>query len=438
MGKTATKKIRTYFKGKKTILEVIKNNKVWIAFIVILIVGLYLRFFRIEEVVRFGWDQGRDAWIVREIILGKYTLIGPRTGIGHFHLGPLYFYLLVPFYLASNLDPMASNYLNFLLNIVNFVIIFVVTKKIFNSYAALFVILIYATNSYLIGINQSPWNVTLMPGIAVLIFYSIIKVHQGHYKWTFLLATLSGLYFHIHFTAIFIPFIILASLIFVKDKIKMLKYAVASLPLFLIWFVPNLIHELQNHNAQYFRIRDFLKDYYIGFHFRFLLHRLQDALIQFATILNFPSHPLVRFAVPTLFAVVWLNEKDKKKKLLGYLISLWFIIPLIGFTLYGGPLSEYYFLYNAPMVLFIIAYLLEKVIQLRFKPIIMILALYWISYIFYNTKDLWVKPEFGGLAAQKASVRQAIERGEHIHYTEGDIRSYLYVIWTDDNKEVNR
>lgn len=154
-------------------LNLLISTKPWIFFIPILIIGLYLRFYHIEEVLSFGWDQGRDAWAVRDIIRGEYTLIGPRTGIGHFHLGPVYYYLLAPFFFVTNLDPMASNYFNILANIINFIILFVITKKIFNNNATLFVTLIYATSQYLMG-SRVPWNVTLMPGIATLIFFSII------------------------------------------------------------------------------------------------------------------------------------------------------------------------------------------------------------------------------------------------------------------------
>ena len=77
----------------------------------IVLIGMYLRFYKIEYIQSFGWDQGRDAWLVRDIINGKIVLNGPRTGIGHFHLGPLWYYLLVPFYLLTNLDPVGAIYL---------------------------------------------------------------------------------------------------------------------------------------------------------------------------------------------------------------------------------------------------------------------------------------------------------------------------------------
>ncbi len=269
-------------------LNTLVIEKPWVFFVIILIIGLYLRFNHIGEVIAFNWDQGRDAWEIRNIIQGKLTLIGPKTGIGEFHLGPIYYYLLVPFYYAANLDPMASNYFNILANIVNFIIIFAVTKKIFNNYAALFVTLLYATSTYLTVINRIPWNVTLMPGVAALIFFSIINVYREKYRWVFAAWILSGFYFNLHFTAIFLPLIVGTSFIFVKKKKLVIKYSLLSLPLYFIWFIPNILYELQNSNTDYYRMRDFLQNYYIGFHLRFMLHRLPDSLLEFGAIINYP------------------------------------------------------------------------------------------------------------------------------------------------------
>ncbi len=412
------------------------DRNVWIIFIVILVAGLWLRFYRIEEFLNFGWDQARDAWITRDILMGKYTLIGPRTGIGHFHLGPLYFYLLAPFYYLSNYDPAASNYLNIILNIINFVILFIVTKKIFNNFAALFVTLIYATNSYLIGINQVPWNVTLMPGVAALIFYSIVKIYENKFKWFFVLSPLCGLYFHIHFTAIFLPVIILLSFIFLKNKILAIKYALLSLPFYLIWFIPNILYELQNRYANVFRMEDFLNNYFLGFHLRFLLHRIPEVLVQFSTILNYPKFSSTRIVVPLVFILLNIFfERDNKYKLLGYLLLLWFFVPLIGFTLYGGPISEYYLLYDVPIVLFMIVYLHMKLLQTRIKyALIPLMMVFWLLYIYQNTLSFSNRNYNNGLDSQKSAAKKTIREGGVIKYNEGDIQSYLYVIWKNENK----
>lgn len=410
--------------------DIFFNKYVWIIFLLILAVGLYLRFYNIESIFTFGWDQGRDAWIVKEITEGKFTLIGPRTGVGHMHLGPIYYYLLVPFFYLTNFDPMASNYFNILINVVNYVIIFYVTKKLFNNYLGIFVIAIYTCSNYLIVVNQVPWNVTAMPGISALIFYSLYRSVQGHCKWIFVAWTLSGLFFHLHFTAIFLPVINLLSLLVAKDKRKVIKYSILSIPLYLIWFLPNIIYEIQT-NSDSGMIKNFFNDYYIGFHLRFMLHRLPDALIQFSAILYLKFFKNIIVVFPLLFALFIFFEKERKIKKFGYLISLWFLVPLFGFTIYGGPLSDYYFLFSVPMVLFVLAYLHQKLFQFRYKRIFLIFILiFWSYYLFENTKQYWIKPVKGGLKEQKEEVKEKIKLGNRLEYVEGDIKSYLYRIYT--------
>ena len=416
------------------------STKPLIFFILILLIGLYLRFYLIEETLYFGYDQGRDAWIVKDIIDGKLSLIGPRTGVGNFHLGPIYYYLLAPFYKITDLDPMAANYFSIAVNIFNFSVLFYVTKKIFNNYAALFVVMIYATSEYLMG-SRIPWNVSLMPSISTLIFYSIIKVYEGSYRWILAMWALSGFYFNINFTAIFFPPIIIASLVFVKDKKKALKYSLVGIPLYLVWFVPNIIYEFQNSGVQYLKIKEFLNNYYIGFHLRFMIYRFSNAFIQFETIANFPRIIFLKFIIPfTFFIIAFILSRNKKDKILAYLISLWFIIPLLGFTLYGGPISDYYFLFQVPIVLFIFWYLIEKLLKLKHN-IIFVLVIFILSfYIYYNTNGLWVKKPTGlSLKQQKEEVKNLILKGEKLDnksdpYFRDKIEPYLYTIWVENGK----
>ena len=392
--------------------------------------GMYLRFYRIDTSLSFGWDQARDAWVVRDILQGKLTFIGPRTGIGHFHLGPLYYYLLAPFYFVTHLDPMASNYFNIAANLFNFVAIISVSALLYRKSTVLLITFIYAVNAYLVQLNRVPWNVSMVPGVSVLIFYSLYRVYKGDHKWLLIAAALSGFFFHLHLSAIFFPFIIALSLIFIPHKKKLLKWILMSVPLYGIWFVPNILSEFTAKTGDYFRLKDFMGWYVMKLHLRFLFHRIPDSVIQFAAILHFPDFKIIRYVLPVIFIVLQVFfEKSSERRFLGYLTALWFVIPLIGFTFYSGPLSDYYFLLNAPLVLFVIAYIHEALLSLRYKKVIIILlAIFWAYYGYVNIQKNWSKPAQGGLKQQKIDVIAVKAKGEKIGYNEGDIRSYLYQI----------
>lgn len=415
----------------------IKKHKFILLFLLIVLVGMYLRFYRIESVQSFGWDQGRDAWKTRDIIKGQIVLNGPRTGVGHFHLGSVWYYMLVPFYLLTNLDPVGAIYLNIIVNLFNFAAIFFVSKKIYGEKAALFVSFIYATNKYLIEINRTTWNVSPIPGIAALIFYSIYKiVFESKYKWIFVLSFLTGFFFHLHFSVVFLPLIILLSLIFAKDKKKIFIYGLISLPLLIIWLIPSVIYDIQSKNTNTNLFNSFLKDYFIdGFHLRFFLYRIHDAFIQFQTILSLPrTYNLLKFIIPGIYFLTLIFEKVKKQKILGYLILLWFTVPAFGYSFYGGTTSEYYMLMNSLLVIYIVYYLQSKLLKLKFKPMIYILIVFWSIFTYYQTKDLWIKNQNNGLVRQKEEVRENIRLNNKISFNEGDIKAYLWQIWVEDKK----
>lgn len=419
------------------LLYFINKYKFALIFLLIVLVGMYLRFYKIEYTQSFGWDQARDAWLVRDIIHGKIILNGPRTGIGHFHLGPLWYYLLVPFYLLTNLDPSGAIYLNILVNLLNFIAIFYVSKKIYGNKAALFISFIYATNNYLIQINRTAWNVSPIPGVAALIFYGIYKVvYEKKYKWILIISCLTGLFLHLHFTVVFLPLIIILSLILVKNKKKAFIWGAASLPLLFVWFIPNILYDIQSKNNNSSLFVNFLKDYFInGFHFKFFLFRLNDAFIQFQTILSLPkAYSLLKFVVPAIYFVALLFEKEKKQKILGYLILLWFIVPAFGYSFYGGTTSEYYMLMNSVLVIYILVYLQQKLLKIKFKPIIYLLIIFWCYFTYFQTKDLWIKNNDGGLVKQKEYVRKRILENNKIEFNEGAIDAYLWQIWVEDKK----
>jgi len=421
--------------GINKLLNFIKKYRYTLIFLFILLIGMYLRFYKIEYIQGFGWDQGRDAWLVRDIINGKIVLNGPRTGIGHFHLGPLWYYLLVPFYLLTNLDPVGAIYLNVIANIFNFIAIFYVSKKIYGNKAALFITFLYATNNYLIQINRTAWNVSPVPGVAALIFYGIFKViYEEKYKWIPIIACLTGLFLHLHFSVVFLPLIIILSFVLVKDKKKAFVWGIASLPLFFVWFIPNVLYDIQSKNNNINLFSNFLKDYLIGgFHFRFFLYRLHDAFIQFQMILSLPkTYNFLKFIIPGIFLVTLIFEKARKQKILGYLIFLWFIVPAFGYSFYGGTTSEYYMLMNSLLVIYVIYYLQTKLLKLKFKPMIYLLIIFWSIFTYSQTRNLWNGTN--GLVKQKEEVRERIRQNNKIPFDEGDIKAYLWHIWVEDKK----
>jgi len=72
----------------------------------ILAIALLIRVYRIGELLGFYFDQGRDALVIWDFWKnGKLFLIGPTTGIEGVFRGPWYYWLIAPFYILGDGNP---------------------------------------------------------------------------------------------------------------------------------------------------------------------------------------------------------------------------------------------------------------------------------------------------------------------------------------------
>ena len=165
------------------------------------------------------------------------------------YIGPFYYYLISIIYFLTNLNPIASGIIAGLTSIFTFWVLYYITKKIFNTKVAIFAVFINTVLYLGISFDKVQWPVAFVPSFSLIIFYLLYKVLMGDVKKIIPLAIVAGLAFSVHFTAIFFPLIIILSLpLFPRTK-QSLKYILISLPLFLVWLIPNFIYQIQQSSA---------------------------------------------------------------------------------------------------------------------------------------------------------------------------------------------
>src|SRR3989338_7032675 len=93
------------------ISDFVSKNKTEVIFLIgILLLGAFLRLYKIDQYMTFLGDEGRDAIIVRRLLVNfDPILIGPGTSIGNMYLGPIYYYLIAPFLLLANFSPVGPS-----------------------------------------------------------------------------------------------------------------------------------------------------------------------------------------------------------------------------------------------------------------------------------------------------------------------------------------
>src|SRR3989338_740654 len=86
--------------------EIKSHPLAYIILMIILFSAFFIRIYRLNDLLGFYYDQGRDALVIWKLWHeGKPFLIGPVTGLSGIFLGPFYYYLIAPLYLIGKGDP---------------------------------------------------------------------------------------------------------------------------------------------------------------------------------------------------------------------------------------------------------------------------------------------------------------------------------------------
>ncbi len=142
--------------------------------------------------VRGPWDadQGHDMIVLDALIhRGEVPLLGPRTSVGTFHHGAVYYYLLAPAAAVSNADPVAVTAEIALFGIAAVGAVWWLARMVGGPLAAAAAALLAAVSPA--GIDESTfiWNPNLIPFAAALAYAAALHAWQsGRARWWLLSA----------------------------------------------------------------------------------------------------------------------------------------------------------------------------------------------------------------------------------------------------------
>ena len=399
-----------------------------ILLLIVFFTAFFLRAYDMDGKYPFGWDQVDNAWAAKNILINhQFPLVGMvAKGNAGFFIGPTYYYLVAFFYWLTNLNPAASHDIALLASVFTFFVIFFVVKKIFSFKIALLACLINSISAAGFYFDTVQWPVSFLPGVSLLIFYFLYKLLKGEERYVIFLALITGLAFHLHFTAVFFPLIIILCIPFFPRSKKMLLYLFASVPLFLIWFIPNLISQMQN-SSQLSNLTNYLNTYYHGVHLTRFLQLTGDGLVQFDPFLSFAAIKPFKIFILPLFLLIFFKEKFSKDRIiLSYMILIFFLVPWFVFSTYKGEISDYYFSINRFIALLTISYLLVRILSVKnwvVKFIVLGLLAY---YSYFNLNIILHYNDGGGLKNRFGKVNSYIRSNRRIEFQEGAPDSYIY------------
>ncbi len=424
--------------------------------VVILLFAAYLRLYKIGNYLTFLGDEGRDVLVVKRMIVDhKFTLLGPTASVGGFFLGPIYYYFMLPFLWAWQLDPVGPAVMVGLFGIATVYLVYRVGRSFFGEIAGLVAASLYAVSPLVIAYSRSSWNPNVVPFFAVLLVYVLWKMTEKRASYyPLLVGVILGIGIQLHYLFLFLFVVVGLWYLIHRAKINLDKTIAWTLGGFLIGASPFIAFEVRHDFANTRTILQFLatgKE--TGFNATNFLTTINDVSFRIFSRIMFRMPPkelwngypdwyiwaLTALSQVARFILIFFLGLVAARRIKGTqvgLLALWAscVIGLFGF--YQRAIYDYYFgiLFAFP---FLLLGLLAQWVWKNSKVRILVM-LAWAALLFFNWQGRpFIYPPNNQLAQVKTIARTAFDQtnGEPFNFalvTDGNsdhAYRYFFEIW---------
>ena len=335
----------------------LKDQKaLFVLFVFILLIAAFLRFYRLSEYMTFLGDEGRDAIIIKNMLVNyHFPLIGPPTSVGNIYLGPLYYYMMAVSMFIFFLNPVAAAGMNALIGVVVVVLIYYIAKPWFNRQAGLIASFLYAISSVNIIYSRSSWNPNPAPFFSLIAIFGFYKAHQSrNFLWLILTGIASAAALQMHYLAlILVPILLILWFYEVFKKkyvLNLLSGTILGISAFFVVSFPLIWFDLRHNFLNYRALTELLT---------------QGNAIKgdiFLNLLRIPSiyfHDLIGRYIAgdnfflTIVCAVLIILSLFRKNWITFCLGIWLFVGLLGLSFYQGSIYDHYlgFLNPTPFLL---------------------------------------------------------------------------------------
>ena len=359
-----------------------KDRTYYLFIVFILVLGFVFRVYRIDKLLGFYYDQGRDALVVWDFIhKGRFFLIGPTTGIEGVFRGPWYYWLITPFYWLGKGNPVYPSVFLSLTTVIAVYLLFLMAKEIGGKIGGLTAVIIGSISFYFVTSSRWLSNPTPMYLISMLFVWSLFKIIDRK-KWAWVLAMfMAGMAMQFGSAAevFYIPFLIIFALLN-RDKIASFKLMLLGFLSFVSAFLPQIIFDIRHHGVLLSAIRKFLFEegsFKLSF-WQMVKLRTSFYLDTFSSLIWSDKDIIVWvvLGITLLMAFVKWREILKNRKIQALLILLF--SPLIGMFFFQGNEGNvygYYFTGYFFIFVLIFSYLISLFSRYKLGRILVFLFL---------------------------------------------------------------
>lgn len=338
----------------------------WV-FICIFLLALLLRCFKLETLTTYGGDQGIDFITVRDMVVyHKWTLLGIKTSVSAFFQGPVYLYLLFPFFVFFQLNPVAGPAAAVVISAVTIILLYITAKRYFSKRTALFAAALFAVSPEFVMYGNTPLYQHFLPLFIVLSLY-IFFFRKKNFLTALLLGLSTGIGLEIHLLNITLLFAFMAYFIFYKrDQIIGYTFGVIT------GCLPTILFELRHQFLNTKLFFHFEQTQKTSFSLFTIIKQWTDGASRFLGGNNsiIGTGILLFLIISLIFVKLPAGNKKDIRKLA--LLTLFFITIL---SLKFSAFAPHYILPFWVMSLILLPLLLDRLLPKRAGLIIMIIIL---------------------------------------------------------------
>lgn len=384
--------------------------------LLILLVAAWLRMYRIRDYMGFLGDEGRDALIVKRMIVDhKLTLLGPITSVGLMHLGPMYYYFMAPFLWLTHLDPVGPAIMVALFSLATILLLWRLASEFFNRKIAFFATVGYALSPLVITYSHSSWNPNILPFWALLTIYALMKVClKQDYKYLFVTGAAIGVALQMHYIAlVFIPITLVTLFWFFRERIRNNPFTLLWAGIgFVVTYSPFILFEIRHQFINTITVFNFItrtgdaKSFSLGtlfFKFWDLTVRLFWRLI---VISSAEWSILLLLAVFAICIYRLLSEKKVNYQGAIKILFIWFVVGISILSLYSGNIYDYYLMFAFPLPFLLLGIALDTISRKKLGVVVTIIIMAILSYLQISATPILKPPN--RLATQTQDIAQFI------------------------------
>jgi len=374
--------------------------EVLVVFLILFLASI-LRFYKIAETLPFLGDEGRDALIVKRMIVdGDFTLIGPVTSVGNMYLGPLYYYMMLPALALFRLDPVGPAFLVAAIGVATVLLVYVFGKIWFGKRAGAIAAFLYAVSAMVVNWTRTSWNPNPMPFFSLLVVFSLYKVYvEKRYIWWLAVGFCFAAVLQMHyFGLVLLGVIAIIWGISFWENVKSKKpdksfwvFSILSIGIWFLLMLPLFIFDIRHEFLNYKAVSLFFSERRPDFSIIRTLkntqgrvHQLFGSLFTLSWIRNLTNFYFVGTVIGGVLGLV-----DKKTRKPAFLVFVWLLVGIFGLAAYYGDVYPHYlgYVFCAPFLLlgFFLAVVSRKIWG---KVIVLLMVGYFLFFNLSNTPFL--------------------------------------------------